>query len=125
MFHFNFKKVNINMLNKNTLTPAEGQILVNEFYNSKLKPGKFCQQKNISYYMLRYWRRKSKEVKTTKSNVAAQTIKSKFLPINLMGSKPNIATIKITVNSKIKVELDESIDLSKFKQILEFCISCG
>ena len=103
------------MLNRNTLTTDEGQILVNEFYNSKLKPGKFCQQKNISYYMLRYWRRKYRQVKTTKSNVATQTIKSKFLPINLIGSTPNIATIKITINAKIKVKLDESIDLSKFK----------
>ena len=44
----------IMITSKTQFTPREGQALVNEFYNSKLKGSIFCKQKNIPYHILQY-----------------------------------------------------------------------
>lgn len=108
------------MIIKKTLTPTEGKLLVTEFHKSGLKPGQFCKQKNISYYTLQYWRDKY----STKNNSLAQN-ESQFLPINLVQPKSNSNFIKITLNSKITIELANDLDLLKFKKILEICSLCG
>lgn len=108
------------MITKKTLTPAEGNDLASEFYKSKLKPGEFCKQKNITHYTLQYWRDKY----SIKNN-ASESTKSKFLPINLVQPKLNSNFIKITVNSKITIELSNNFDVLQLKKILEICMSCG
>ena len=108
------------MITKKILTPTEGKLLVTEFYKSELKPGQFCKQKNISYYTLQYWRDKY----SIKNNSSASNA-SGFLPINLVSPKLNSNFIKITLNSKITIELGNDFDILQFKKILEVCLSCG
>lgn len=110
------------MIIKKILTPTEGKLLVTEFYKSELKPGQFCKQKNISYYTLQYWRDKY----SIKNNTSAPNANSsEFLPINLIKPKLNSNFIKITLNSKITIELANDFDLLQLKKILEICLSCG
>lgn len=113
------------MINKNTFTPAEGKILVDEFCNSNLKPGDFCQQKNIHYHVLQYWRKKYFKSQLKNNSNNSLTVKQKFVPINLVNSKPTSSTVKIYVNDKVNIELSGNFDANQFKQILEACILCG
>ena len=113
------------MINKNTFTPAEGKILVDEFYNSNLKPGEFCQQKNIHYHVLQYWRNKYVKIQLKNNSNPSLAVKQKFVPINLVNYKPTSSTVKIYVNDKVNIELSGDFDVNQFKQILEACILCG
>ena len=108
------------MISKKTLTSTEGQQLVNEFHKSGIKPGKFCAEKNISYRIFKYWRDKyAVQNKVSESTVA------KFLPINIKQAKSNTTPIKITINSKINIELPDEVNMLQLKKILEICIACG
>ena len=108
------------MITKKALTQIEGKDLITDFYKSKLKPGEFCKQKNITYYTLQYWRDKY----LAKNNNPSIN-KTNFLPINVVKSKLSSNFIKVIVNSKITIELANDVDLSRFKQILEICTLCG
>lgn len=113
------------MINKNTFTPAEGKILVDEFYNSNLKPGEFCQQKNIHYHVLQYWKKKHLKSQPKNNSNLSMAIKQKFVPINLVNHKSTHSTVKISINDKLTIELSGNFDANQFKQILEACILCG
>jgi hypothetical protein len=107
----------IMITSKTQFTPRAGQALVNEFYNSKLKGSTFCKQKNIPYHILQYWRDKCKSIPRASN--------AKFLPVTMPATITNAYKLKITVNTKITVELPVEIDSLQLKKILEVCVACG
>lgn len=108
-------------ISKPKLTITEGQILIDEYYKSKLKPGAFCVQKKIPYHLFQYWKDRCKMLGESK----VVNDHAKFLPINLISSTIKTNSIKITVNSRITIELADQINLLNFKKVLEVCIACG
>jgi hypothetical protein len=107
-------------INKTQLTITDGQALVAEFNKSGLKPGQFCRQKNIAYHIFQYWRDRCKMLNEPKI-----VNEAKFLPINLVRPTPKSAAIKITINTKITIELANEVNLMQFKKVLEVCMACG
>ena len=108
-------------ISKPKLTITEGQMLIDEYYKSKLKPGEFCLQKKIPYHLFQYWKDRCKMLGGSK----VVNDHAKFLPINLTSSTIKTNSIKITVNSRITIELSDHIDLLNFKKVLEVCVACG
>lgn len=99
------------------LTKEQGFALIETFQKSGLKPTSFCTQQNIHYCVFRYWFSKTRKQSFIKKNEAC------FLPIkiNPPASILPTASLKISLNSAIAVEIPSGFDMVTFKQILEVC----
>ena len=99
-----------------TFNRETGLALVQSFYASGQKPRIFCENNNISYHILQYWKQIYKDIN-------GQSQDGSFMPVQLAIHKNT--NIKVVVNNNIVVEVDCNTDFHLFKQIISACRSCG
>lgn len=105
--------------NKPKLKLSEGQALIAEYAQSGLKPGAFCEQKNIQYHTLKYWRDRCDKLN------ASATSDAKFLPVKILEQTMQLVPIKIILKEKVCIEVPSGTDLVQLKNVLQVCMACG
>lgn len=112
----------MNQSRRKQLTKAQGLALIEAFYKSGLKSVPFCTQKNIPYYVFRYW------LIAFKKQTRMKTQSTNFLPVKIMPVQPMPIPqnpLKVYLKPGIVIEVPVGFDMASFKQVLEVFQVCG
>ncbi len=90
------------------MTEAAGRALLKQFHKSGLRPSRFCEQQNIRYHILSYWRARLSEIDQRSQKNQGDTQSTAF--VQMVTQSPSTSD---TFETKKSTQEDEPVALDQ------------